>query len=163
MKPAKTAPTKVTRISKTMLIIFSIVFVLSLSLLLFFLTMYSGILETSGLVTRTSYQSVPAGRKSAVEKEWLELKYTIGTKEYTGKTLRRTQGGSAYKETVPVYYYPAIPSFAWYYTRANKSMLYCWVLLIFAAFFFVISVREVLVEMKRLQTPVPIKGKSRKK
>jgi hypothetical protein len=92
-----------------------------------------------GRVAGAFMKEVVKGRKQAVEKEYLRISYSVNGKEYYGAVLGE---GHDQKGRVPVYYFPGLPSFAWFYKNSNYSMVYCAVFLLVSGLVMFFSWRD---------------------
>jgi hypothetical protein len=76
--------------------------------------------KTAGKVIETYTKKAFASRKRSFEQEYAVVRYTVGGKEHTATTKKRTTS-----DLIPVYYYKDFPTMAWYYKKANPNMVYC--------------------------------------
>jgi hypothetical protein len=76
--------------------------------------------KTVGRVVESYSKRVFASRKRSFDEEFVVVSYSVGGKEYTGKTIRRKTG-----DFVAVYYYPSFPGRAWFYKKENPNLTYC--------------------------------------
>lgn len=144
---------KISTLSTTMFAIFLGVFLFSIAVFLLFLKLNHSVKTVEGKVINTHTNStVYSGRRKTYNKEYVIINYVIDGKEHTREiTQRRKNSFAAIGDRVPVYYYPGLPRFAWFYDKSNFTLVYSIIFLLIATFFLVISWLDVRKEKKRIQ------------
>jgi hypothetical protein len=118
-KPTPPAATGRSR-PNTLFFICLALFIAGTAACLFVIKLDRHVEKTVGKVVETYSKRVFASRKKQYDEEYLVVRYSVGGKEYTGKTVRRKTG-----DFVTVYYYPAFPGMPWFYKKENPYMAYC--------------------------------------
>jgi hypothetical protein len=108
------------RKSKRFFFFWVAVFIVSSGACLFVLKLDRQIEKTVGKVIDSYSKRVFASRKKSYDEEYVIVRYSVGVKEYTGKSLRRKTG-----DFVPVFFYRPFPGMAWFYTKTNANLTYC--------------------------------------
>ena len=144
-----------------MFAIFLGVFLISIAVFLLFLKLNHSVKMVEGKVINTyTNNNVYSGRRKTYNKEYAVINYVIDGKEHTRKTIQKRKSGfTTIGDRVPVYYYPGLPRFAWFYEKSNFTIVYSIIFLLIATFFLFISWLDVRKEKKGTQS---MKTKGRK-
>jgi hypothetical protein len=143
MTTASTPATEARRRPSVFFIICLAFFVTGAGACFFVMKLNQRIERASGRVVDTYSKHVFASRKKAYDEEYLVVSYSIGGREYSGKTMRRKTG-----DFIPVYYYPPFPGNAWFYKRENPNMVY-------ACAVMTLSLIGMLLSRPRIKKPQP--------
>lgn len=97
--------------------------------------------KTVGKVIESYSKRVFASRKKSYDEEVVVVRYSVGAKEFTGKTIRRKTG-----DFVAVFFYRPFPGMAWFYNKTNANLTYCCILM-------TLSLLGVIITRPRLKKP----------
>ena len=129
-------------VSKFLRIVFRVsagFFLAGVILTVVFIRLNRHVETADGRVAHVFMKETVKGRKQAVEKEFFRVIYSVNGKEYNGAVPAE---GHDKNGRVPVYYFPGLPSFAWFYENSNHSMVYCCALLIVSGLVLFFSWRD---------------------
>ena len=144
---------KISPLAKNIFVICLCLFSLSVIILFVFLKLESRVEEVNGKVVDRFTKEVATGRKSVGEKMFLEIKYSINGKEYSGEAPCPVKNGmAANPDYIPVYYYAALPSWSWFFDRSNHHVIYSVLLVLVTLVLLLFSWRDIRNEKKAHKT-----------